>query len=86
MLSCPKPNICPLAGHLINGAYELAEAVSELQPGVPRGFRAMSGFKFVAAPSIPGIVRYTARLANGHVRFAGASPSWLECCGVRTEP
>lgn len=64
------------AGHLISGAYELAEVAAQLQAGAgaPLGFRAMSGFKFLAAPSIPGIVRYTARLASREVRVLAAHP------------
>ena len=60
----------PRAGHLINEAYELAEAAAQLQAGVPRGFRGMAGFEFVAPAFIPGLVRFTARLANQRVSLA----------------
>ena len=58
-----------LAGHLINEAYELAEAAAELQVGAALAFRAMTGFKFVHSPSIPGVVRFTARIADCTVRL-----------------
>ena len=64
-----KSETYTLAGHLINEAYELAEAAAELAVGEDLVFRAMTGFKFVHSPGIPGVVRFTARLAGPTVRL-----------------
>ena len=65
----PLPEFTNLAGHLINEAYEVAEAAAELRVGAALAFRAMTGFKFVHSPSIPGVVRFTARIVDCTVRL-----------------
>ena len=49
-------------GHLINEAFEVAEAAAELHAGGRVALRTLTGFRFLAAPSLGGLVRFTAQL------------------------